>query len=112
MESRDWAAFEMTDLRNERAGSTRPYLPFLESSTLSTGLYELAAGEPDRQSPHDRDEVYYVIRGRARLQLAADELSVQPGTVIYVRAGVEHRFVDIAEDLSVLVFFAGAVDGR
>lgn len=108
----EWVAFEMTDLRDERAGSARPYLPFLETSTLSAGLYELAAGESDRQSPHDRDEVYYVIRGRARLRVGAGERPVQPGSVVYVRAGVEHRFVDIAEDLSVLVFFAGAVDGR
>ena len=30
------------------------------------------------------------------------------GSVIFVAAGVEHRFYDIAEELVVLVFFAPA----
>jgi hypothetical protein len=31
---------------------------------------------------------------------------VQPGSIVFVAKEVEHRFVDIDEDLSILVFFA------
>jgi len=36
---------------------------------------------------------------------------VQPGSVIYVKAGVSHRFHSIKEELNVLVFFSTAAPG-
>jgi quercetin dioxygenase-like cupin family protein len=40
--------------------------------------------------------------------VGTEDRAVEPGTVIYVAAHVEHRFHDIAEELSVAVFFAPA----
>ena len=48
-----------------------------------------------------------VIDGRAVLTIDGEDRPVGPGSVVYVRAGVPHRFVSIREELSVLVFFAG-----
>ena len=45
-----------------------------------------AAGAVDRQEPHDRDEVYYVLSGRARMRLGDEERDVTPGTLLYVGA--------------------------
>ena len=59
-----------------------------------------------RAEPHTEDEVYYVIRGRARFQAGAEDCAVEGGAVLFVAAGVEHRFHDIEEDLETLVFFA------
>jgi mannose-6-phosphate isomerase-like protein (cupin superfamily) len=73
---------------------------------MSAGIYELPAGDIDPQQPHTEDEVYYVIRGRAAIQVGDEVRDVAPGTVIFVSAGVEHRFHSIAEDLTVLVIFA------
>lgn len=103
-----WQTFELADLLREQAALKRPYLPFLDVPTLSTGLYVLPAGGTDAQQPHERDEVYYVLEGRARFSVAEDTVDVKPGTVLYVKARVPHRFFDITEDLRVLVFFAGA----
>jgi len=75
---------------------------------MSAGLYVLAAGSTDPQGPHREDEMYYVVRGRARFKAAGEEREVSAGSVIYVAAEVEHRFYDIAEELAVLVFFAPA----
>ncbi len=102
----EWAAFEMDELVKERARSGRAYREFLRVPTLSAGVYHLAAGETDRQSPHDQDELYYIAAGRSRFVAAGEETEVGPGTVLFVKAGVEHRFVAIREDLTVLVFFA------
>ena len=102
-----WAAFELAELEARRAESGRPYLPFLDEKAMSAGLYELAAGAIDHQRPHERDEVYYIVRGKARFEVAGDDIAVGPGSVLYVRAEVAHRFHSIEEDLEVLVVFAG-----
>jgi mannose-6-phosphate isomerase-like protein (cupin superfamily) len=70
------------------------------------GLYRLAAGSEDAQQPHGEDEVYYALSGRARLRVGDEDHAVAPGTVAFVGARVDHRFHDVAEDLTLLVFFA------
>jgi mannose-6-phosphate isomerase-like protein (cupin superfamily) len=62
----------------------------------------------DPQKPHREDEMYYVVRGRARMQIGSEHAEVSNGTVIFVEAEAEHRFYDIQEELEVLVFFAPA----
>jgi mannose-6-phosphate isomerase-like protein (cupin superfamily) len=95
----------------------RKYLEFLRVPALSVGLYRLAAGSRDEQQPHGEDEVYYALSGRGRLRVGAADHDVAPGTVAFVGARVDHRFHEITEDLTLLVFFApaegsAAADGR
>lgn len=97
--------FEMADLVKERSESGRPYLSFLELPTLRCGLYVLPAQGEDKQTPHRTDEIYYTIAGRAKIRVEGEVKDVRPGSVIYVRAGAEHRFIDIEEELQLLVFF-------
>lgn len=99
-------AFELRDLEAQRAAAGRPYLEFLRSNDLSAGLYELAAGAIDGQSPHTEDEVYVVLRGRATIRVASEERPVEPGSIVFVAAGIDHRFIGIVDDLAVLVLFA------
>lgn len=79
-----------------------------QSEGLELGVYVLVAPEPDRQQPHDRDEVYVVLSGRGALQIADDSVSLEEGDAAFVPAGVEHRFTGY-EGLSVLVVFAGGM---
>lgn len=79
------------------------------------GLYLIPAGtnDSDSHSPHDRDEIYVGVRGQGQLTADGTQHTVEAGSVVYVKAGVEHHFHDVVEDLSVLVSFAGnAVAGR
>ncbi len=101
-------AFEFNEIRERRQAVGRPYLEFLRVPALSMGLYTLPAGCADPQKPHTEDEVYYVTSGRATITVGDEERPVAPGSVIYVAAGVPHHFHSIAEDLSLLVFFAPA----
>jgi len=101
-------AFELADLRATRLASGRRYLEFLRSEDLSVGLYELPARGIDPQGPHTEDEVYYVIEGRAMISVGDEERAVGPGSVVFVSAGVVHRFHDIDEDLVILVAFGPA----
>ena len=92
------------------AGATgaADYRERLRSPGLSLGSYSIPAGAIDPQQPHTEDEVYVCLRGRATLRGADTELPIRPGTVAFVAAGEEHRFVDVEEDLLVLVVFGPA----
>jgi quercetin dioxygenase-like cupin family protein len=98
--------FQLADLMEKVGRSDRPWLEFLRVSSLSMGVYHLKAGQADPQQPHTEDEVYYVVRGRASFQAGGEKKNVEPGTVIFVERNLSHRFFDITEDLTVLVFFA------
>ena len=101
-------AFQLAEVAAERARSGEAYLQFLDAGSLSVGLYVLPAGGEDPQRPHAEDEVYYVVAGRATLRVGAEDRPAEPGGILFVGAGVEHRFHAIVEDLTLLVFFAPA----
>lgn len=100
--------FQTSELLREREAGGSRYLEFLRVPAMSAGLYVLPAGAQDLQQPHKQDEVYYVIKGHARMKSGSEDQAVGPGTVIFVGAGAAHHFYDIAEELTVLVFFAPA----
>jgi mannose-6-phosphate isomerase-like protein (cupin superfamily) len=99
-------AFEYGEVGRQQAASSKPYLQFINEGTMSLGLFVLPAGSTDTQSPHAEDEIYYVVAGRGAIDVAGKRRPVQPGSIVFVAKEVEHRFVDIEEDLSILVFFA------
>ena len=75
---------------------------------MSAGVYVLPTGATDGQSPHNEDEIYYVVRGKAKIRIGTDEQPVRAGRVIFVEAGAKHHFFDIEEELVLLVVFAPA----
>ena len=101
-----WQAFELNDLIEERGNSNKPYLKFLEVKSMSMGLYELPANAVDKQQPHQLDESYYIISGKAILKVENDEIPVKEGSTVFVKALVPHSFIKIEEDLRILVFFS------
>lgn len=100
--------FEISQLETSRAQAGKLYLEFLRVPAMSAGVYTLAAGATDPQKPHKEDEMYYVIRGRAKARVGDQDRAVSAGNVIFVTAGVEHRFYSIEEELTLLVFFSPA----
>ena len=84
------------------------WFEFFRVPALSLGIYKLPKGGKDLQTPHDEDEVYYVLSGHGRIQIGSEDHAVDPGAVIFVERKVEHRFHDIGEELELLVFFAPA----
>ena len=99
-------AFELHDLIQTQAERGKLYYEFLRESSMSLGLYVLPAGSTDPQQPHNEDEVYYVINGRAQITVGEETRAVEPGSTIFVAKHVPHKFHDITEDLTLLVFFA------
>jgi mannose-6-phosphate isomerase-like protein (cupin superfamily) len=107
--------FALDELLAKRLQAGRSYLEFLRVPAMSAGVYVLPAGTPDPQQPHHQDEIYYVVRGKAKMRLGsredAEERSVGPGSVIFVEARLEHRFFNVEEELVVLVVFAPQESG-
>ncbi len=98
----------LREIEEQRTRSGKLYREFLRVPAMSAGLYVLPAGGTDLQRPHHEDEIYYVVRGRARFKTDKEDREVSTGSVMFVAAEVEHRFYDVAEELAVLVFFAPA----
>ena len=85
------------------------WLPLLDRSTLSIGRYRLRAGGKDGQSPHDQDEVYFVVAGKGQFTAAGETRDISKGDLVFVAAKATHRFHDVTEDLDLLVMFSSAV---
>ena len=100
--------YDLPTVSAERGQTGKLYQEFLRVPALSAGVYVLAAGAADPQQPHNEDELYYVVRGHARMRVANKEHVVKTGSVIFVPAKIEHCFFDVSEELEVLVFFAPA----
>src|SRR4051794_30051689 len=76
-----------------------------EHVSLKLGLF--APRGIDLQQPHTRDEVYVIIRGEGQFRSGDVRHAFGPGDLLFVPAGVEHRFEDFADDLAVWVVFYG-----
>jgi mannose-6-phosphate isomerase-like protein (cupin superfamily) len=96
--------FDITGAKERLAAGTGGYEVVHRSTGLEIGVYVLVAPEPDRQSPHEDDEVYVVIEGRGTLEVEGENVDLHEGHAVFVPAGAEHRFVGY-EQLSVLVIF-------
>ena len=102
-----WDIFDIKALR-ARFKQDQPvsYSELLSVPAMHCGLYRLRAGSRDMQTPHDEDELYYVIEGRAQLKVGDEVKEVAPGMLLYIRAAEEHSFFEIQEDMLLLVFFS------
>jgi mannose-6-phosphate isomerase-like protein (cupin superfamily) len=54
----------------------------------------------------DQDVVYFVEIGRAVLVAAHQRIPLQPGSIVRIRAGVEHQFEEMEAPPRVLAFVA------
>ena len=104
-------AFDLKSLR-ERLAAPVAYAEFVRRPDLSLGLYVLAAGGTDPQSPHSEDEAYFVVSGRGRFTAGDQERAVSPGDTLFVPAHLPHRFHDIEQELVLLVCFGPAEGSR
>ncbi len=66
----------------------------------------------DLQEPHDQDEIYIIQTGTGWFVNGDDRHEFEPGDALFVHAGVEHRFEDFTNDLSMWVVFWGPDGGE
>ncbi len=85
------------------------------AKALGHGSMEVEVYAPrghDPQKPHARDELYVVVGGTGEFVNGPERHTFGPGDVLFVPAGVEHRFKEFTEDLAVWVIFYGPEGGE
>ena len=82
----------------------------IEHGSMEVGIYAPRGIDP--QTPHTRDELYVVVGGSGEFVNGTERHSFGPGDVLFVPAGVEHRFENFTDDLAVWVVFYGPEGGE
>jgi len=86
------------------------FVELFRHGTLSVELYAPRGSDP--QDPHTRDEVYAVASGSGWFRNGDLRHRFNAGDVLFVPAGVVHRFEEFSHDLAVWVFFYGPEGGE
>ena len=82
----------------------------LRHGTLRVVLY--APRKIDPQTPHEQDEVYVVVRGSGSFDVGGLRRPFAKGDVLFVPAGIAHRFEEFSDDLVVWALFYGPRGGE
>ena len=97
-------SFDVAHVAERLSAGDGGYEVVHESPGVEVGVYVLVAPEPDRQQPHEWDEIYVVLEGNGVLTVEDEDIPLEEGGAVFVRARAEHRF-SAYEHLSVLVLF-------
>jgi mannose-6-phosphate isomerase-like protein (cupin superfamily) len=93
-----------------RDGKPKPFEVVLAHGSARIGVYAPRGSDP--QVPHDQDEVYIVARGTGVFLNGGERRSFGPGDMLFVPAGVAHRFEAFSDDFAVWVVFYGPPGGE
>jgi mannose-6-phosphate isomerase-like protein (cupin superfamily) len=85
-------------------------VPVFSHGTLAVELYTPVGRDP--QTPHTRDEIYFVVRGQGLFFDGVEQRSVSAGSFLFVPAGAVHRFEQFSSDFAVWVAFYGPEGGE
>ncbi|HEY7196369.1 MAG TPA: cupin domain-containing protein [Gaiellaceae bacterium] len=96
--------FDIEGVKRRLAADTGGYEIVHSSPGVEVGVYVLVAPEPDRQQPHEDDEIYLVLEGRGTLEVEGEAVRLEEGEAVFVEAHAEHRFTSY-EQLALLVIF-------
>ena len=88
----------------------KPYRLLFAHGSLEVEVYRPIG--KDLQTPHTRDEVYVVIAGHGEFVNGGERRPFQAGELLFVPAGVEHRFENFSDDFSTWVIFYGPHGGE
>lgn len=86
------------------------FVKVLEHGSMEVELYAPRGHDP--QTPHTRDELYFVVGGSGEFVAGGERRPFGPGDALFVAAGVPHRFEDFTDDLAVWVVFWGPEGGE
>lgn len=87
-----------------------PSLPVLSHGSLLVKVYTPRG--TDLQQPHTRDEIYVVARGSGEFICGDTRKKFQETDLLFVPAGISHRFEEFSDDLALWVIFYGPEGGE
>ena len=86
------------------------FVKVMEHSTMSVEIYR--PEKVDLQTPHIQDELYMIISGEGEFLNDGIRNHFNPGDVLFVPAGIEHRFENFTDDFATWVIFYGPKGGE
>jgi mannose-6-phosphate isomerase-like protein (cupin superfamily) len=90
--------------------SKKQFVGIFQHGTLKAEVYKPI--DEDLQQPHQQDEVYLIISGTGEFINGDSRSSFAPGDLLFVAAGVEHRFINFTNDFATWVIFYGPAGGE
>ena len=94
-------AFEVDGLEAARSAAGQLYHEFLRRDSMSAGLYVLRAREDgSADAARRRTSSTTSSPGTGRIRVDGARPPGRPGSIIFVAAGVDHRFHSITSDLT------------
>ncbi|MBT0960016.1 cupin domain-containing protein [Denitromonas iodatirespirans] len=87
-----------------------PFVELFRHGSLQVEFYQPVGA--DHQQPHRRDEIYVVARGSGMFVNGDSRAPFEAGEVLFVPAGVPHRFEAFSDDFATWVFFYGPEGGE
>jgi mannose-6-phosphate isomerase-like protein (cupin superfamily) len=110
MKSGMWSVEDVLNRVKSIADGEEPYLEPFEHGTMQLGMYAPRAYDP--QTPHEQDELYFVVSGSGIFVHGEEKTKFNKGDALFVAAGVIHRFEDFTDDFSAWVVFWGKQGGE
>jgi len=99
--------FDLSNYVEKIKKSDSYFHTFINKSSLAAGVLVLNPGEEDTQTPHESDEIYYIISGDGYLKINSKDYPVSKDKIFFVGKNVEHYFHGNTKELKVLYFFGG-----
>jgi mannose-6-phosphate isomerase-like protein (cupin superfamily) len=81
------------------------FTTIMKSGTMSVEYYK--PDKIDLQTPHKQDELYIIINGSGTFLRDGERVSCKSNDVLFVPAGLEHRFENFTDDFATWVIFYG-----
>ena len=99
--------FDTNEYLKSIVKSNSYYHTFINKENLAAGILCLKPGEEDTQSPHESDEIYYIVRGDGFLNIGGKDYPVSEAKAYFVGKNIEHKFHGNKKELIALYFFGG-----
>ena len=98
------------DASERLSKSEKQFIELFKSGTLRVEFYK--PNDVDLQKPHDMDEIYLIASGEGAFINNGVSVNFKSGDFLFVKAGIEHRFINFTNDFSTWVFFYGPKVGE
>lgn len=87
-----------------------PFTVMMKHGTMTIEYF--APQEVDTQTPHKQDEIYVIIKGHSSFYRNGEKTTCKKNDILFVPAGMEHRFENFSDDFATWVIFYGADGGE
>ena len=111
------ARIEMTPLKIDLITSTQKLATSGQdawwrcSSTATRICCSSCRGDPGQPGAHKRDELYFIQSGHGIFKRGGETVRFNAGDVLFVPAGVPHRFASFSAEFKAWVMFFGPEGG-